>query len=131
MIYVDSCLVIYAVERDDGVGSRAREALAGSDEPLATSPLVMLEALVGPMRAGDALPQAQMWNALDRFELLPLDDDDYLRAARLRARHRGLQTADALHLAVAQRAGCTAFWTNDARLAGASGGLAVDVIGGG
>ncbi|MCT2087183.1 type II toxin-antitoxin system VapC family toxin [Microbacterium enclense] len=131
MIYVDSCLVIYAVERDDDVGSRAREALAGSDRPLATSPLAMLEALVGPMREGDALSQAEMWSALDHFELLPIDDDDYLHAARLRARHRGLQTADALHLAVAWRAGCTAFWTNDARLAAASGGLAVDVIGGG
>lgn len=32
---------------------------------------------------------------------------------------------------VAWRAGCTAFWTNDARLAAASGGLALDVIGGG
>ena len=131
MIYVDSCLVIYAVERDDDVGSRAREALAGSDRPLATSPLAMLEALVGPMREGDAVSQAEMWSALDQFELLPIDDDDYLHAARLRARHRGLQTADALHLAVAWRAGCTAFWTNDARLAAASGGLAVDVIGGG
>ena len=83
------------------------------------------------MRERDALSQAQMWSALDRFELLPIHDDDYLRAARLRARHRGLQTADSLHLAVAQRAGCIAFWTNDARLAAASGGLAVDVIGGG
>ena len=131
MIYVDNCLVIYALERDDDIGGRAREALAGSDRPLATSPLVMLEALVGPMREGDALSQAEMWSALDQFELLPSDDDDYLHAARLRARHRGLQTADALHLAVARRAGCTAFWTNDARLDAASGGLAVDVIAGG
>jgi len=131
VIYVDSCLVIYAVERDDSVGNRARDALAGTDQPLATSPLVMLEALVGPMRERDALSQSDMWSALDRFELLRIHDDDYLDAARLRARHRGLRTADALHLAVARRAGCTAFWTNDARLTAASGGMAVDVIGAG
>lgn len=71
------------------------------------------------------------WPAPIADPFLARVDDDYLHAARLRARRRGLQTADALHLAVAWRAGCTAFWTDDARLAAASGGLAVDVIGAG
>ncbi|MDQ1123836.1 type II toxin-antitoxin system VapC family toxin [Microbacterium trichothecenolyticum] len=128
MIYVDSCLVIYAVERDDETGDRARAALSATDTPLATSPLVMLEALVKPMRDADAEAQVRMWSAFDQFELLPVDADAYLDAALLRARHRSLRTADALHLAVARHAGCTALWTNDSRLAEASGGLAVDVI---
>ncbi|MGN7970651.1 type II toxin-antitoxin system VapC family toxin [Microbacterium sp. 22296] len=128
MIYVDSCLVIYAVERDDDIGARTRAALAGADGPLATSPLVMLEALVKPMRDADARAQSTMWSAFDAFELLPVEPDAYLDAALLRARHRGLQTADALHLAVARQAGCTAFWTNDSRLETASGGLAVDIV---
>lgn len=128
MIYVDSCLVIYAVERDDDIGELTRAALAGADGPLATSPLVMLEALVKPMRDADARAQSTMWSAFDAFELLPVEPDAYLDAALLRARHRGLQTADALHLAVARQAGCTAFWTNDSRLETASGGLAVDIV---
>lgn len=126
MIYVDSCLVIYAVERDDAVGDRARSALASAEATLATSPLVMLESLAKPMRDADAEAQSTMWSA---FELLPIEPDAYLDAALLRARFRRLQTADALHLAVARQAGCTAFWTNDSRLAVASGGMALDVIG--
>lgn len=129
MIYVDSCLVISAVERDDDIGERTRTALAAADEPLATSPLVMLEALVKPMRDADAQAQSTMWSAFDALELLPVDPDAFLDASLLRARHRGLQTADALHLAVARRAGCRALWTNDSRLETASGGFAVDVIG--
>ncbi|KTR92990.1 hypothetical protein NS220_13745 [Microbacterium testaceum] len=129
MIYVDSCLVIYAVERDDHIGERARSALAEAEEPIATSPLAVLESLVGPMRDADAEAQLRMWTAFDAFELLPVQPDAYLDAALLRARYRGLGTADALHLGIARQAGCTAFWTNDARLQTVSGGLAVDVIG--
>lgn len=129
MIYVDSCLVIYAVERDDAIGDRARSALASAETTLATSPLVMLESLVKPMRDADAEAQSTMWSAFDALELLPIEPDAYLDAALLRARFRRLQTADALHLAVARQAGCTAFWTNDSRLAAASGGMAMDVIG--
>ncbi len=128
MIYVDSCLVIYAVERDDEVGERTRATLARADEPLATSPLVMMEALVKPMRASDAEAQLTLWSAFDAFELLPADPDAFLDAALLRARHRGLSTADALHLAIARQAGCTALWTNDSRLSVASGGLAIDIL---
>jgi len=128
VIYIDSCLVIYAVERDDEIGERTRATLARADEPLATSPLVMMEALVKPMRAADAEAQLTMWSAFDAFELLPADPDAFLDAALLRARYSGLQTADALHLAIARQAGCRSLWTNDSRLAVASGGLAVDIL---
>ncbi|KSU56200.1 type II toxin-antitoxin system VapC family toxin [Microbacterium enclense] len=129
MIYVDSCLIIYAVERDDALGERARAVLSSAELPLALSPLVMLESLVRPMRDGDAQAQLTMWSAFDAFELLPVEPDTFLDAAMLRARYRGLQTADAVHLAVARQTGCTALWTNDSRLEAAAPGLAIDVIG--
>lgn len=128
MIYVDSCLVIYAVERDDSVGDRARMALAAARAPLAASPLVMLEAMVGPMRERGAESQLHMWSVFDRFEMLPIEPHAYVQAARLRARNPGLQTADALHLAVAQEEGCSLLWTNDSRLAAIAPGFAVDVL---
>jgi predicted nucleic acid-binding protein len=58
---------------------------------------------------------------------LELDETAFLHAAELRARH-GLKTPDALHLAAAQLTGCRELWTNDARFAAASRGLAVDVV---
>lgn len=42
-------------------------------------------------------------------------------ATELRA-HAALKTPDALHLAAALVAGCTAFWTRDQRLAAAASG---------
>ncbi|MFF7682588.1 type II toxin-antitoxin system VapC family toxin [Microbacterium sp. NPDC007973] len=128
VIYVDSCLVIYAVERDDELGDRARQALAETDSALAASPLVMLEAMVGPMRDGYAEPQLRMWSIFERFEMLSAGPDAYLSAARLRARNPGLRTADALHLAIAQHAGCSHLWTNDSRLAAIAHDYAVDVL---
>lgn len=71
-----------------------------------------------------------MWSAFDAFELLPAHPDAFLDAALLRARHRGLQTADALHVAIARQAGCSAFWTNDSRLSIVSPGLAIDILDG-
>ncbi|WP_298870291.1 PIN domain-containing protein [uncultured Microbacterium sp.] len=128
MIYVDSCVVIYAVERGDDLGDRARHALIGADSPLAASPLVMLESMVGPMRDGHAEPQLRMWSVFDRFEMLSAGPDAYLSAARLRAKHPGLGTSDALHLAIAQHAGCTRLWTNDARLAAIAPEFAINVL---
>jgi predicted nucleic acid-binding protein len=128
VIYVDSCLVIYAVERDDDLGDRARRVLAETDSPLAASPLVMLEAMVGPMRGRHAEAQMRMWSTFRRFEMLPVEPDAYLGAARLRARNPTLRTSDALHLAVAQLAGCSRLWTNDSRLAAIAPEFAVDAL---
>jgi uncharacterized protein len=58
---------------------------------------------------------------------LSIEDEDYLVAAKLRARH-GLKLADALHLACAVRHGCDALWTNDDRLAVTSGALAMKLV---
>lgn len=128
MIYVDSCLVIYAVERSDDLGDRARRVLAETDSPLAASPLVMLEAMVGPMRSGQAEPQLRMWSIFERFEMLSAEPDAHLRAARLRAKNPGLRTADALHLAIAQHAGCSHLWTNDSRLSAIAPEFAVNAL---
>ena len=128
MIYLDSCIVIYAVESADEVGDRVRQAITGTTEVLAISPLVIHEALIRPTRA-EQQRQARMESALTQFELVELDLSAYVRAAELRAQHPGLRAPDALHLAAAERSGCTRFWTNDKRLATASRGLSIDIVG--
>lgn len=128
MIYLDTCMVIYAVEDSGARGDAVRAAMRReASSVFAVSPLVRMECLVGPLRAGDLLLEDRFRTALDLFQQLDLAPETFERAARLRALH-GLRTPDALHLAAAQLHACSALWTNDDRLATASQGLAVDVV---
>jgi len=127
LIYLDSCMLIYAVEDQGRRGETVRRHLSSSRNRVAISPLVVLECMVGPLKRDDLALRDQYANAIARCELLSLGLPEFLRAAELRARH-ALRTADALHLAAAQLHGCDALWTNDSRLAAASSGLAVDRV---
>ncbi len=128
MIYLDTCLLIYAIERDPLFGDRATLAIAAArDSRFAISPLVKLECLVKPLRTGNLVLQRYYEAALEELMLLAMPESVYLAAAQLRARF-GLRTPDALHLACAQMHGCDALWTNDDRLAAAGHGLALNVL---
>lgn len=128
MIYLDTCLLIYAIERDPQFGERTLSAIAAAtDLRFAISPLIKLECLVKPMRTGDLVLQRYYETALEELMLLAMPESVYLAAAQLRARF-GLRTPDALHLACAQMHGCDALWTNDDRLAAAGHGLALNVL---
>ncbi|GAA5153670.1 PIN domain-containing protein [Microbacterium pseudoresistens] len=129
MIYLDACILIYAVEDQGTRGASVRRAFRAADAPLATSALILPECLPGPLRAQDHALRDRYLAVFERLEIIELGTQSYLRAAQLRAGF-GLKTPDAIHLAAAQLAGCTQFWTNDRRLAAASNGLAVDIIGG-
>lgn len=127
MIYLDSCIVIYATEDAGPRGASLRRMLAeAGGEIVAISPLVMLECLVGPLRDDNLMLRDHYERVFTQFHVLDLGSDVYRRAAELRAKH-GIRTPDALHLAAAQLSGCDVLWTNDARLARASHGLARDV----
>ena len=128
MIYLDSCLLIYAFEDDPVFGAKAKAALAR--EPggrFAISPLVKFECLVGPMRSGNLMLRRYYEEGLKQFSQLSMPEDVYLLGAELRARF-GLKSPDALHLATAQHHRCDALWTNDSRLGKAAHGLARDII---
>jgi predicted nucleic acid-binding protein len=130
LIYLDTCIVVYAFETHPAYGERALQAMASvAPERLAISPLVKLECLVGPMRDAHVVRQLHYEQGLARFTTLDLPEPVFLQAAELRARF-GLKTPDALHLAAAQFHGCDALWTNDDRLAQAGRGLAVNVVAG-
>lgn len=129
VIYLDSCIAIYAIEDVGERGQCVRDRIASTDETLAVSPLVAHECLVGPYRARDLELRDHYLEFLDRLEHIALSLDVFLRAAELRA-HTGLRTPDALHLAAAQHAGCSELWTNDSRFAKASRGLAVSILDG-
>jgi predicted nucleic acid-binding protein len=125
VIYLDSCIVVYAIEDDGARGDAVRRRLAeAADAVVAISPLVALECLVGPLREENLGLHDHYVRALQQFRQLPLEPEHYVRAAELRARH-GIRTPDALHLAAAQLYGCDQLWTNDNRLSSAAGGLSV------
>ena len=128
LIYIDSCIIIYAMESKLERGDRARDLLTGQQEDeFAISPLVKLECLVGPLRSANLGLQRTYEYRLAQFRNLSIDEDVFLSATDLRARF-GLKTPDALHLATALVHGCVALWTNDNRLAAASRHLAVDIL---
>ena len=128
MIYLDSCILIYALEDFGPRGDAVRMALTAVDSPVGSSPLALQECLVGPLRERNLEVRDRYLALFDRIEVVDLDPAVFVRAAELRADFR-LKTPDAVHLAAAQLSECTELWTNDKRLATASRGLAVDVIG--
>ncbi|WP_337005344.1 MULTISPECIES: type II toxin-antitoxin system VapC family toxin [unclassified Microbacterium] len=126
MIYLDSCILIYAIEDGGPRGIAVRNALREVDVAVSSSPLALQECLVGPLKGRNVELRDRYLDAFDRIEQIALDTRAFVRAAELRADF-GLKTPDALHLAAAQLAGCTELWTNDKRFLAASHGLAVDV----
>jgi uncharacterized protein len=127
VIYLDSCILIYALEDSGPRGDAVRRLLRETDETVASSPLALQECLVLPMRERNAEMRDRYLALFDHLESIALDTAVFVRAAELRADF-AIKTPDALHLAAAQTAGCTELWTNDKRLLAASRGLAVDLI---
>lgn len=128
LIYLDACLLIYAIEDHPVWAGDLRAALKNEpDARFAVSPLIKMECLVKPLKTGDVVMQRRYEEGLNEFVQLPMVETIFLQAAMLRARF-GLKTTDALHLACAQHHGCTELWTNDDRLAQAGHGLARSVL---
>jgi len=127
MIYLDSCIVIYLVEKHPVFYPLLEQKFRQNVQTgFAISPLVILECLVGPLKQGDAVLQARFERFFTTVTHLPADKTIFREAAQLRARF-GVKTPDALHLSVTNRYGCIQFWTNDDRLIKVSP-LAVNVL---
>ncbi len=120
-VYFDANIFIYLVE---GFTAYAQEIVdirtalrSGACEAI-TSELTLFEVLVAPFKASDtkrlAVYRALIENS-GAFELEPTTRSVYIRAGLYRATI-GLKTADAIHVASAVEARCTAFLTNDASL---------------
>ena len=128
LIYLDACLLIYAIEDHPVWAGDVRVALGSEpDARFAVSPLIKMECLVKPLKTGDIGMQRRYEAGLNQFVQLPMTETIFLQAAMLRARF-GLKTPDALHLACAQYHGCTELWTNDDRLAQAGHGLVRNIL---
>lgn len=131
LAYLDSCVVIYYIEKEPTLAPRigaALRALGGQGRAVA-SDLTRMECRVGPRSKddNDLLARYDAFFALGNVEFAALDAAAFDLATDLRATH-GLKTPDALHLAAAIRHGCDEFWTRDRRLASAAMTRGVQVI---
>ena len=120
--YLDSNIVISLIE--GGPTEKAAlvarlDGLTGSDGRCVITHLVRLECRVKPIATGDAalLHDYDEWFASADVTIAGLTASAYDTATEIRARHR-FAVADSLHLAAAIEAGCDAFVTADAQLAG-------------
>jgi predicted nucleic acid-binding protein len=125
-IALDSSIFIYFIERNPLYLPVVRPLFKGIDEGRfqgVTSALTLMETLVAPLRAGNTVIARQYERFLTRssgLRVVPIDQGLLRAAAHVRAAAR-LKTPDALQVASALSAGCTAFLTNDHRIPELSG----------
>jgi predicted nucleic acid-binding protein len=116
---LDTALFIYYIEANQTflplVAPIFEDVAAGRRE-VVTSTLTLLEVLVVPYRAGnlDLAGRYEAYLSRSRgVRLVDIDRSQVRTAAQLRALHPSVRTPDALQLAAALSAGCSAFVTND------------------
>jgi len=124
--YLDTCIVIYAVEGQPPFRQRAQAYIAqlqAGGHRFAVSEFTRLECLVKPLSAADGalLLDYERFFLAANVTFVPLTAAVYVRAAHIRGNHayaggKRYSIQDALHLAAAVQAGCEAFVTNDLRL---------------
>ena len=120
-VALDTAVFIYFIEEDRRFLEIVKPVFAAMDRGVlegATSGLTLLEVLVAPYRA-DNFPLAERYEALltrsRGLRLVDLDRPVLKSAALLRARVR-LKPPDAIQIAAALAARCTAFLTNDRKI---------------
>jgi predicted nucleic acid-binding protein len=131
---IDTSIFIYFIEETPRYVSTIDPLFAGATEGkfnLVTSALTLMEVLVVPYRTrNDVL--AQRYEALltrsRGVRVIDITRDDLRVAAQLRS-SIAVTTPDALQLAAALGAKCTAFVTNDRRLPSSVSGLRIVQLG--
>jgi predicted nucleic acid-binding protein len=126
-VYLDTCLVIYRVERVTPWAAQI-DALCAQHQPIiVVSDLVRMESLIVPLRRNDARLRGTFHQLFAQLEVVGLPAAVFDLAAELRATG-SLKTPDALHAACAIHHGCDELWTNDHHLSALSGRLRTRVV---
>jgi predicted nucleic acid-binding protein len=117
-VYLDTNIIIYAVEGFADVAAQIRSLLSAMDDAeivALTSELTVAEVLVKPFKDENETVQQAYKTFLTPtpvLQLAPVTRDVLEEAARLRATTY-LNLPDAIHLATAKLGGCDSFFTND------------------
>jgi uncharacterized protein len=113
-IYLDSCIVIYLVEKHPNFSLQIENSMNSlSEVEYFVSSLTKMETMVMPLRTNDLQLQNLYTLFFDTQTLLSITKEVYEKATQLRADFPKLKTPDAIHLATATNYNCDEFWTND------------------
>ncbi len=133
-IALDTNIFVYAYERSDELGERARNLLQEIKHPpnkISLSVLVLEEFLVKIYKNGLQKELKQYEGLLTGgglFTIVDIDRKVARTAAKLRAEYPSLRAPDALHLASAIEAGAKVFITTDKKLPRKVGNLTIKVL---
>ena len=91
---------------------------AFSESEFYTSTITDTEFLVKPYRAGDIQAISAYWEFLSSRDVLKcfITEDVAVNATKIRAKYKGIKTADSLQIASAICSECDIFLTNDKQL---------------
>ncbi|WNZ22514.1 PIN domain-containing protein [Leptolyngbya sp. NK1-12] len=125
VIYVDTSVVIYTIEQVPGYHTLLEPLWVKFEADtisLLSSELILLEALVLPLRRANATLTSAYEQLLlaSNFQLIPINQPILRSAAQLRAT-TNLKTPDAIHAATALAARPTLFLTNDSQFRAVAG----------
>ena len=118
-IFFDTNVFIDSIDRDEPVPSSLLEN-AVAENCAATSTVTVMEYCTGIFNEKNPASRTYFVNFLEEncVRVYPIDVDTAVFAAKLRGAHPSLRSMDALQLASAAVHHCSAFYTNDRRLAG-------------
>lgn len=117
IIYVDSCIIIYTVEKIPEyleILQPMWEKFKNREIEIITSELTLMECLVMPLKLNNNSLIMAYQNILSttQIKLQPITLSILREAANLRAKTK-IKTADAIHVATALNLNCDLFLTND------------------
>ncbi|CAN5401132.1 hypothetical protein BH10ACI3_BH10ACI3_24150 [soil metagenome] len=128
-IYLDTCIVIYFIERHPDFSEMLETLISQrAEDEFCFSPLVEMECMVIPLRTQNHPLKVLFAEFFSAQTQLAISNGVFQIAAKLRADFPSLKTPDALHLATALHYGCDEFWSNDGRLNMVAPGLVKNIF---
>ena len=113
VVYVDTNIFIYLLEDSGELGLRVADMLddfKSRNHSFVTSTLTLTEFLAG------SLTSETVFSSMPRLSFVPLEENIAIKAGQMQ-RASGLKVGDAIHVATAEHAGASVFFTNDQALA--------------
>jgi uncharacterized protein len=116
-IYLDSAIIIYAVEQVMPYATIIETRLSASDIVCVTSDLARMECRVKPLQTKDIdlLKDYNYYFEMAMTEIIVLSTQVINCATDIRAKY-GFKTPDSIHLSAAIESKCDVFFTNDHNL---------------